>query len=422
MCLISVLPKGTKKYGEEVEAFITSGFKSNRDGSGFMYKRNDDDKICVKKGYFNLDEMLQDILSAKLNDDDELVIHHRIGTSGLKSPENTHPFVISHDPDEISSTDIITTNSVLVHNGIFRGTYEYEKLNGDFSDTYAFVRYYMANGIEWFKNDTKSFLRALDGIIGYSKLCVLFPDRDLIMTGGFTEDNGYYHSNAGYKSWSHRDVGGVTENNASSSKKSGIGQKDGATGINPDQLSLLKDSQKSKAPLVLNGNIIDITEFNYKHFVYQEKGKNKVCRLNNWVDEGDEDLVLEADKGHFIQMTPCTIKTLHSDYDFHPKNEYKMFYMEYVRFLGNVSISKNVLKIVHRYLTKDINVEATTIFEVKGHKVTKFTLINYFMSLHKNYFTKSSQFYTTRVCELTRINKVNEEVEDAEGDILLLNS
>lgn len=41
MCLISVCPKGTPKYTDEVKEFIQNGFNSNKDGSALCTKRKE---------------------------------------------------------------------------------------------------------------------------------------------------------------------------------------------------------------------------------------------------------------------------------------------------------------------------------------------------------------------------------------------
>lgn len=200
MCLISVLPKGTKKNTEKVHKFIRNGAACNTDGSGFMYKKNGDTVVNVDKGYFNVEEMIKRLESLNLTEDDELVIHHRIGTSGKVCGENTHPFVISDNGEEVSSERIVIDKPAMVHNGMFCHIRDFMSRNPDFSDTYAFARYIMGNKdiLNLYNNTPDFFKKLFDSVIGRDKICILFPNKDLEKMGYFIEDDGYFHSNGGY--------------------------------------------------------------------------------------------------------------------------------------------------------------------------------------------------------------------------------
>lgn len=198
MCLISSCPKGTEKSSQEVMDFIESGMNCNSDGSGFMYKRNGTNEIVVKKGYFAVSLLKQAIIDANLTIDDELVIHHRIGTSGNVTNTNCHPFIISDVAEETIRTDYTTNKPCMVHNGIFRYLHSYMQLNPHLSDTYAFSRYIMPDLLGLLENNKKLFTILTDRIIGTDKICILHPHKDLEMLGNFIEKNGYFHSNNGY--------------------------------------------------------------------------------------------------------------------------------------------------------------------------------------------------------------------------------
>lgn len=214
MCLISVIPKGKEKFNDKVIAFIKQGFRSNRDGSGYMFKRNGENLVHISKGFFDVDNLLKSIEDRKLTIDDELVIHHRIGTSGLNNRTNTHPFVLSKLHNECCAIELAVAKPCLAHNGIFSGLNYYMGLDRDFSDTYAFSRYILSN--KHLQNilleDEKLFETITSDIVGYSRLAILYPDRDLKLVGNFVEDDGYLHSNSGYKSFI-RDYGGSSDNN-----------------------------------------------------------------------------------------------------------------------------------------------------------------------------------------------------------------
>lgn len=212
MCLISVLPKGTKKNTEEVYNFIKSGQSCNKQGSGFMYKRDGSNIINVIKGFFDCDNLIDTIKKLDFKDDDELVIHHRISTSGQVNNYNCHPFVISNDHEEVIMTSGKTRKPCLVHNGVFKNMSAYRSYTDPFSDTYTFTRYIISNKnvMNIFKTDKIFFKNVFAEILGNSKLAIIYPDRPLEMFGDFTEKNGYFHSNDGYCRHVHN-VGGYSK-------------------------------------------------------------------------------------------------------------------------------------------------------------------------------------------------------------------
>ena len=203
MCLISVIPEGIEKNIRIISRFIIQGMKTNTDGSGFMYKRANESKIGVKKGYFNAERMINDINSLNLQTNDTLVLHHRFGTEGEQSDENTHPFIVSKDHNEIVSLDTITDKPCMVHNGIFYNIRDYVKLNPTFSDTYAFTRYILAENqmLDMAYDNITLFNKLTEKIVGSDKICILHPTRPMLLINSFIKDNGCYHSNGGYKQY-----------------------------------------------------------------------------------------------------------------------------------------------------------------------------------------------------------------------------
>ena len=92
-------------------------------------------------------------------------------------------------------------NPCIVHNGMIYGITNQMFLNSQFSDTFAFVKYIMAaDGVmEMYNNSFSTFELLTDSFLGNDKLCLLHPDRDLTTVGKYLTDNGYLHSNSGYK-------------------------------------------------------------------------------------------------------------------------------------------------------------------------------------------------------------------------------
>lgn len=402
MCLISVLPKGTTKYSEEVTGFLKRGMDSNRDGSGFMYKRDGGNTIIVRKGFFKFDDLIAALNSAELKDSDELVVHHRIGTSGLVSAENTHPFVISHVHSTVIQTDAKVALPCLVHNGMFSELEKYEKLNPNFSDTYAFARYIMSNAIDLYTLETDLFKKALRSVVGGSKICVLYPHRDLRMLGDFVEDNGYFHSHRGYKPYStYVDRGGseLPENfSGGTTTKNSILQI--GCGTNLQSCSIAKKT--SKDVLQLDGNKIDINEFNYSHFVFTMKNSSstRAFKFESY-DTKAEINVLSCQRDGYVATHTTRREELHSDYRFHPRNVYKNYYEEYALVVQQLHPSKSLFKTIIKILQDNRLALISRKFQIKGLNITKCTLLNYYLSLNNQYLSKHSCYSNLAVSSLT---------------------
>ena len=217
MCLISVAPKGTAKYNKQIEGFVEKGMSTNTDGSGFMYKKNGSDVINIDKGYYDAEEMLSVLKGLKLALNDELVIHHRIGTSGEKNVTNMHPFLLSDTDIVLGASKGAFNYPAMAHNGVFNGYSDWQSL---YSDTYHFIKEFMSipEFVTLLKRDSRLFSDSFKSVISYNKLAFLFPDRDLVLIGAFTEDEGYYHSNQGYKDYVY-DRGGNSYNKPHKYKK-----------------------------------------------------------------------------------------------------------------------------------------------------------------------------------------------------------
>jgi hypothetical protein len=329
MCLISICPKGTLKSIDLLSGFITNGMKTNIDGSGIMFKRNNDTNITISKGYYNPETLIQYITKLDLQLNDELVIHHRRGTSGLKTNTNCHPFVITNDEELINKTEITINKSCLVHNGVFRNIESYKLLNTDFSDTYAFSRYIMPDILDIMFNNNNLFSFLLKSIINNDRVCMLHPDRDLTIIGNFTNDNGYLHSNDGYKKETY-DYGGSSNNtqyrigfNAQSNIK---------TNINLEKF---------------DSSFVVINKDNYNHFYYVKKMQydNDFYELKQYptykMDSFSEDSVYQTlttrkDNLNLDYCLGVTIENINEKFYFIPVDyNYQKVYNQLVKLIKN---------------------------------------------------------------------------------------
>jgi predicted glutamine amidotransferase len=292
MCLISILPKGTEKINEKTIAFIKSGMSCNRDGSGFMYKKNGDNKIYVKKGYFNIEYMLDALKELDLKEDDELVIHHRIGTGGDVSNENTHPYLIDNSEDT-KFVEGVFEKPCIVHNGFIYNIADLEKLNPRFSDTYAFARYFLTKPyvLNILNDHTEDFEFMFSKFLGSSKLCILRPEGEMIKTGNYIEDNGYFHSNSGYCTYVHN-RGGVETNfpvrvskknsvittNYSQQFSEGFGSINNLFPQTPAPQKKLYQTNK------MDNSVVKLTKDNFHHFLFVNKEQ-----YNNNIEKKEAD-------------------------------------------------------------------------------------------------------------------------------------
>ena len=78
-------------------------FSRNRDGAGFAFVRNG--VVVISKGHMDFESFYTTYEAAVAeNKDSVFLIHFRIGTSGDKTPVNTHPFLIAE--------------GAIIHNGV----------------------------------------------------------------------------------------------------------------------------------------------------------------------------------------------------------------------------------------------------------------------------------------------------------------
>ena len=128
-----------------------------------------------------------------------------------------HPFLITQDIEELKTTDTDDAKiPAMAHNGVFG---EFTDYKSKFSDTFHFIELFMSspNVIKLLKLDQDKFEKTFTDILSYNKLAFVLPDHDMILVGNFQEDEGYFHSNSGYKSYV-RDYGGSSTRTKTNNK------------------------------------------------------------------------------------------------------------------------------------------------------------------------------------------------------------
>ena len=202
MCVIIVKDKkGTLPKKETLETC----FNKNKDGAGFMYVESG--KVVIDKGYMSFKNFYRHYkrLCEKFNnfENKNLIMHMRISTSGGIERENTHPFPMTNDYNDMKKL-YYRTNIGIAHNGIISATNPTkEQENMHLSDTMIFIKAYL-NTIysEWktcFEN--YAFLEGIDCITN-SKFAILDNNDELKLIGDFKEHDGALYSNYSYYTYS----------------------------------------------------------------------------------------------------------------------------------------------------------------------------------------------------------------------------
>lgn len=365
MCIISVAPKGVKKDTEEVYNFIRQGAKSNSSGSGFMFKRSGSNVVNIDKGYFNVEELIKSLKEYNLQEDDELVVHHRIPTSGNVNNLNCHPFVISTKHNEVIMLKGEINKPCMAHNGVFSKIDKYESLNKDFSDTYTFAKHIMSKKpiMSIFLHERDLFDVCMDNIIGRDKIAILFPDRDIEMVGNWVKDNGYFHSNTGYKSYIY-DRGGSSSNNREYYGYGNFFDNDEYWNEKPNNQNCSIALYKKK-DLLFDHKTIKLDNNNCKDFYYIVKSKYNLCpeewrkQLDKYeldeIDLTSYNQILSAvtDAGGFSIRKGLPIEDIQTNYYYIPKDDKYSVYSSYSILLEKKLVhSRNSIKTLKKQLDK----------------------------------------------------------------------
>ena len=178
MCIIIVKPKNTTISDE----YLRNSFENNDDGAGIAYTK--DEQLYIIKGIFNVDDFVKKVREVEKIAEGSILIHCRIGTSGLKDANNCHPFIVNN-------------STVMVHNGILDIEVPKDSL---ISDTQIFVNEYLKNAKEDFTKD-EGYLKLLSYAIGNNNKFAFLDNKGnhIIVNEKQGEwNNGIWYSNQTY--------------------------------------------------------------------------------------------------------------------------------------------------------------------------------------------------------------------------------
>ena len=186
MCVAILKPKNNTID----DKIIRKCWETNPDGGGLMYVNNG--KIIVKKELEDVESFIRKYHESLPFFQSDVILHFRIGTSGLMNLENTHPHKVNE-------------NVYMVHNGIIVRCTE---VNSKFSDTMKFCKFISNLPSNFTRN--KSMIELITGYIGTDKMIFLNRNGDIKIVnenkGIWKDGNWYSNGNWDYtrKKWYHK--------------------------------------------------------------------------------------------------------------------------------------------------------------------------------------------------------------------------
>jgi hypothetical protein len=189
MCVIAYKPRGIKVMDKTV---LESCWNSNSDGAGMAWYDHEAQMWQVRKGYMTWKKFWKAYKSQNFTDDDIVVCHFRISTSGLKDGGNTHPFPVIEDCVAMREMSY-ACDSILFHNGVVgRG-------EGDFSDTMIHIRDYIAPIVDKLGTHEKMPLIFTKLLEGASRWILTKGDKLWRFGNTWHDENGWLFSNLTFK-------------------------------------------------------------------------------------------------------------------------------------------------------------------------------------------------------------------------------
>ena len=204
MCIIAIKPQGKKMFDDNT---IKTMYINNPDGAGYMFYDKGTKKVIIKKGFLTCSSLLES-LHAKNLTDTNVVLHFRIGTSGLNDKLNCHPYPIGMNNATKCSCDL-----GMAHNGIL-SNFNPPK-DSKINDTQTFINEVLNKLKKGFLYDDDKMI-LIKKIIGMNKLAFLTDKNQIITLGNFISDDGYiysndsYHERTLYPKWDYKYTKGVS--------------------------------------------------------------------------------------------------------------------------------------------------------------------------------------------------------------------
>ena len=199
MCVIIHKPSGELMPSEDD---IRKMFVSNHDGAGIAV-RTKNNRWEVSKGHMILTGFLVQLnkMATEYNlTNTDVILHFRLGTSGLNKPGNCHPFPITGNLLRLRECSY-SASWIAAHNGVLGGG-EQLKGFGEITDTQVYVRDILHNELiqVGLIKDMENTKRVLKATLGTDKLIIGGP-KEVIRIGDWKVQKGIFYSNL-YWDWS----------------------------------------------------------------------------------------------------------------------------------------------------------------------------------------------------------------------------
>lgn len=178
MCIAIVKPQGTEISDE----YLENCFDNNNDGAGLAYAKNG--KLYIVKGIFNKKQFIQEVRKAEKVAQGTILIHCRIGTSGLNDKKNCHPHIVNE-------------NLVMIHNGILDIDVPD---NSKVSDTVIFIEKYLKKLSKDFVK-SEPIMHLIEKAIGNKNKFAFLTNKGeafICNAKAGTVENGIWYSNDSY--------------------------------------------------------------------------------------------------------------------------------------------------------------------------------------------------------------------------------
>jgi hypothetical protein len=219
MCIIVVKASGRVMPHKNT---LRNCFENNDDGAGYAFQRHGEDIIHVKKGFMKFKHFWKAINKLDVKDKDRIIMHFRIGTSGMMNARMCHPFVVGEEPEKYGIIDGKTKGLVVAHNGIISDLSGGKKL----SDTALLVKNILSSKIvQKGLYEDLAVQELIETFICSGRLAFIHPAKGVLLLGDgwLKAKSGVYYSNTGYKKKTYVFKGGWDGLSKRGSARSSIG-------------------------------------------------------------------------------------------------------------------------------------------------------------------------------------------------------
>lgn len=189
MCVAICCPQGVKTPSMET---LRKCWDANSHGAGFAYNDIHTNRVVFHKGFMTWDDFVhafQKMCKVDKMTDNVRFIHFRITSKGETCPENTHPFPISSNCNDLKLLDG-DCKEIMFHNGTFSSLDISEK---GISDTMEMAMWVAR--LKLTSQGLDALSKFLTPFISSNKLGFLNGKGEYSLAGSWSQLDGVYYSN-----------------------------------------------------------------------------------------------------------------------------------------------------------------------------------------------------------------------------------